>query len=162
FILTLLAFVNLARKGVFQWGGLAVIALAVWSARGRPKRRELPAVPLSWWTCFFAVFTVFGIYYFINALAPEISPDCSGYHLGNVARMWRHHGFAWDYHNMYAYLSQGIEMLFLFAYSFGRESAAALVHFTFFCSLPLLLICWGRRFGYWKAAFFAAAVIFVS
>ena len=44
--------------------------------------------------------------------------------------MWRNHGFAWDYHSMYSYLSQGTEMLFLMAFAFGRHSAAALVHFT--------------------------------
>ena len=84
----------------------------------------------------------------MNALAPEISPDGSGYHLGNVARMWRNHGFVWDYHSMYSYFSQGIEMLFLVAFSFGRHSSAALVHFAFLCTLPLLMVCWGRRFGY--------------
>ena len=80
-------------------------------------------------------------------LAPEISPDGSGYHLGNVVRMWRNHGFDWGYPSMYAYLSQGTEMLFLFAFSFGRHSAAALVHFAWLCTLPLLMVCWGRRFG---------------
>ena len=62
--------------------------------------------------------------------------------------MWRNHGFAWDYHSMYAYLSQGTEMLFLVAFTFGRHSAAALVHFTYLCTLPLLMVCWGRRFGF--------------
>jgi hypothetical protein len=162
FVTALLCTVHLARKGVFQWLGAGVIALAVWTARKAPRRRELPAVPLTWWAGFFAVFAIFGIYYFINALAPEVSPDGSGYHLGNVARMTRSHGFVWDYHDMYAYLSQGTEMLFLVAFAFGRHSAAALVHFAFLCTLPLMMVCWGRRFGYWKAGFFAAVVVFVS
>src|ERR1035438_8785181 len=46
--------------------------------------------------------------------------------------------------------------------SFGRHSAAALVHFTFFCTLPLLMVCWGRRFGIPKAGLFAAILIFAS
>ena len=111
---------------------------------------------------FFLIFSAFFIYYFFNALAPEISPDGTGYHLGNVARMWRNHGFAWDYPSMYAYFSQGAEMLFLVAFTFGRHSAAALVHFTWLCTLPLLMVCWGRRFGYPKAALFAALLIFAS
>ena len=162
FAIALLCGAHLARKGVFLWGGLGIIALAWWSTRGRPKRRELPAVPLDWLTAFWIVFALFGIYYFVNALAPEVSPDGSGYHLGNVARMWRNHGFDWDYHSMYAYLSQGMEVLFLMAFSFGRHSAAALVHFAFFCSLPLLMLCWGRRSGHWKAAVFAAMAVWVS
>ena len=53
-------------------------------------------------------------------------------------------------------------MLFLVAFTFGRHSAAALVHFTFHCTLPLLMVCWGRRFGYPKAGLFAAILVFAS
>ena len=91
-----------------------------------------------------------------------MSPDGTGYHLGNVVRMWRSHGFDWDYHSMYSYFSQGTEMLFLMAFSFGRHAAAALVHFTYLCTLPLLMVCWGRRFGFAKAGIFAAILIFAS
>ena len=79
-----------------------------------------------------------------------------------MVRLWRNHGFAWDYHSMYAYFSQGTEMLFLVAFTFGRHSAAALVHFTWLCTLPLLMVCWGRRFGYPKAGLFAAILVFAS
>src|ERR1022692_4792880 len=162
FLTAILCTLHIARKGVFQWGGLAVIALALWRAKGVPRRKSLPAVPLTWIASFFLIFSAFFIYYFFNALAPEVSPDGVGYHLGNVVRTWRNHGFAWDYHSMYAYLSQGTEMLFLVAFAFGRHSAAALVHFTFFCTLPLLMVCWGRRFGIPKAGLFAAILIFAS
>jgi hypothetical protein len=162
FLIAILCVLHQARKGVFLWGGAAIIALAVWQGRRTPRRRELPAVPLAWSVGFVLTFAIFGIYYLTNALAPEVSPDGSGYHLGNVARLWRNHGFVWDYHSMYSYLSQGTEMLFLMAYSFGRHPAAAVVHFGFLCSVPLLIVCWGRRFGYWKAAFFAASVVWVS
>jgi hypothetical protein len=162
FLTALLCLAGVARKGVFQWGGAAIIFGTWWVARGRTRRRELPAVPLKWWAAFWGVFLSFGIYFFWTALAPEISPDGSGYHLGNVVRIWRNHGFVWDYHSMYSYLPLGTEMLFLWAFSFGRHSAAALVHFSFFCVLPWMLISWGRRFGYWKAGFFAAMAVFVS
>ena len=162
FLTAILCTLHLARKGVFQWGGLLLIALALWQVRGTPRRKSLPAVPLTWMMSFFLIFSAFFIYYFFNALAPEVSPDGSGYHLGNVVRMWRNHGFAWDYHSMYAYLSQGTEMLFLVAFAFGRHSAAALVHFAYFCTLPLLMVCWGRRFGVPKAGLFAALLIFAS
>ena len=147
FLTAILCTLHIARKGVFQWGGLIAIFFALRQARRAPGRRSLPAVPLTWMTAFFLVFSIFFIYYFFNALAPEVSPDGAGYHLGNVVRMWRHHGFDWDYPSMYAYLSQGTEMLFLVAFCFGRHSAAALVHFAYFCTLPLLMVCWGRRFG---------------
>jgi hypothetical protein len=162
FLIAILCALHMARKGVFQWGGLAMIALAVWQARGVPRRKSLPAVSLKWIALFTLVFSAFFIYYFFNALAPEVSPDGTGYHLGNVARMWRNHGFAWDYHSMYSYLSQGTEMLFLMAFTFGRHGAAALVHFTYLCSLPLLMVCWGRRFGFAGASIFAAILIFAS
>jgi hypothetical protein len=162
FLTALLCTLHIARKGVFQWGGLIAIFLALRQAKRAPTRKSLPAVPLTWMAAFFLVFSIFFIYYFFNALAPEVSPDGAGYHLGNVVRMWRHHGFDWDYPSMYAYLSQGTEMLFLVAFCFGRHSAAALVHFAYFCTLPLLMVCWGRRFGYPKAALFAAIVIFAS
>ena len=162
FVIAILCALHLARKGVFQWGGLAVIGLAVWQGRNVPLRKSLPAVSLKWTTLFTLIFSAFFIYYFFNALAPEVSPDGTGYHLGNVVRMWRNHGFAWDYHSMYSYLSQGTEMLFLMAFTYGRHSAAALVHFTYLCTLPLLMVCWGRRFGFAKAAIFAAILIFAS
>ncbi|HJZ96106.1 MAG TPA: discoidin domain-containing protein [Candidatus Solibacter sp.] len=162
FLTSLLCLTHTARKGVFQWAGGVIIAVAIWLARRRPKRLELPAVPLKWSVAWWGIFLVFGQYFFFTALAPEISPDGSGYHLGNVVRMWRTHGFVWDYHSMYSYLSLGTEMLYLWAYSFGRHSAAALVHFVFYCSMPWLIVCWGRRFGYWKPAFFAGVAVFVA
>src|ERR1022692_4024887 len=162
FLTAMLCTMHIARKGVFQWGGLVAIALALRTAKRAPRRQSLPAVPLTWMTAFFLIFSALFIYYFFNALAPETSPDGSGYHLGNVARMWHQHGFVWDYPSMYAYLSQGTEMLFLVAFAFGRHSAAALVHFTYLCTLPLLIVCWGRRFGYAGPGLFAAIVIFAS
>ena len=162
FLIALLCAVHAARKGVFLWGGMGLIALAVWRGRGRERRKSLPAVSLSWVVPFFLIFGCFFLYFSMTALAPEVSADGSGYHLGNVVRMWRSHGFDWEYRSMYSYLSQGAEMLFLMAFSFGRHSAAAVVHFAFFCTLPLLMVCWGKRFGYPKVGLFAALLVFAS
>ena len=159
-VVATLCTLHIARKGVFQWGGLAVVSLALWQARSAPRRKSLPGIPLRWTGAFFLIFGAFFIYYFFNALAPEISPDGTGYHLGTVVRMWRHYGFDWDYPSMYAYFSQGLEMLFLVAFTFGRHPAAALVHFTWLCALPLLMVFWGRRFGHPKAGLFAAILVF--
>src|SRR5258706_8568182 len=97
-LVTLLCIGQFARKGVFLWGGIAAIAVALWQARvHRISRRTLPAVRLDWLVPCILLFAAFFVYYFINAMAPEVSPDGSGYHLGSVARTWRHHGFDWQY-----------------------------------------------------------------
>ena len=93
---------------------------------------------------------------FIYALAPEVSSDGAGYHLGLVRRYHNDHGFSAITTSIYAFLSQGAEMLYLFAYSVGRHSAAKLVHFSFLIATVLALLCFGRRFNQPTAAFVAA------
>jgi F5/8 type C domain/Dolichyl-phosphate-mannose-protein mannosyltransferase len=76
-----------------------------------------------------------------------------------VLKYFRAHGFVRITTNIYASLSQGLELLFLFAFAFGRHSSAALVHLGFLVTLPLLMICYGRRIGYpWVGV---SAAIFV-
>ncbi|HUE03423.1 MAG TPA: hypothetical protein VMR62_27925, partial [Bryobacteraceae bacterium] len=106
------------------------------------------------------VFAAFFACYFLNALAPEISPDGSSYHLGNVARLWRHQGLAWEFHSIYSSLSQGMEMLFLVAFCIGRHPAAAMVHMAFQAALPLFILCYGRRFGFPRVGAFAALLTY--
>jgi hypothetical protein len=106
------------------------------------------------------VFAAFFACYLCNAVAPEISPDGSSYHLGNVARYWRHGGFDWHFHSIYSSLSQGMEMLFLVAFAIGRHPAAATVHMAFQAALPLLILCYGRRFGFPRAGAFAGLLLY--
>ena len=73
--------------------------------------------------------------YLAFAMAPEASPDGAGYHLGLVQRYLHEHGFVAITDNFYAAMPGGVEMLFLFAFAFGRHSAAAMVHFTFLVAL---------------------------
>ena len=157
-----LCVVHQARPIAFAFLGAAAIGCAIWQARKQPERAALPQMPAVWRALFGAVFLAFFVCYFINGLAPEVSPDGSGYHLGNVARYARNAGFAWDFHSIYASLSQGMEMLFLVAFSFGRHSAAALVEVAFQAVLPLLMVCYGRRFGFPRAAAFAAVLVYAS
>ena len=161
-----LCLIHQARWSVFLAGGVIAIARgAGFSLRTgfiRSGRKPLPAAPRNGDLFFALIFAVFCLIYFVNALAPETSPDGSGYHLGNVSRMWRNRGFDWEYRSMYSYLSQGLEMLFLVAYSFGRHSAATLVHFAFQLTLPLLIACYGRRNGFPRAALCAAVLVFTS
>ena len=152
----LLCLVHQARPVAFAFLGAAAIGCAIWQARKQPERAALRATPATWSALFGIVFLAFFLCYSINGLAPEVSPDGSGYHLGNVARYARTAGFAWDFHSIYASLSQGMEMLFLVAFSFGKQSAAALIEVAFQAVLPLLMVCYGRRFGFPRAAAFAA------
>jgi hypothetical protein len=157
-----LCIVHQARREVFLVGGAAVVIWASWERRGDRPHKSLPTLPWVWTVLFLAIFAAFFSCYLCNAVAPEISPDGSGYHLGNVARYWRHQGFDWEYHSIYSSLSQGMEMLFLVAFSIGRHPAAALVHLAFQTALPLLLVCYGRRFGFPRAGAFAALLVYAS
>ena len=113
-------------------------------------RPPWPRPNFSW---YFFVFAAFGTLYFFHAMAPEISPDGIGYHLGLVGRILREHGFHRIETNFYSSLPQGMEMLFLVAYAFGQHSAAALVHFAFLVALAAGIVLYGRRSGVTAAAF---------
>jgi hypothetical protein len=156
----LLCALKLARTPVFLGFGLGLIALA------RPKvGQAVPPVSnaLAKRSMLFLIpFAFYGVIYLANSLAPEFSPDGSTYHLGLVARYFRQHGFERLTTNMYGNLSQGMEMLFLFAFAFGRHSAAATVHCLFLLTLPVLMVCYARRIGHPKAGVCAAMLVFLS
>ena len=150
----LLYLVHQARPAAFLCVGLTVIGAALFQLGSRPARKSQLAFPIRSKLLFLSIFTAYSLIYLINALAPEITPGGSGYELGNVARLSRANGFVWDF--------SGLQMPFLFAYSFGRGSAAALVHLVFLAALPLLILCYGTRFGQPKVAIFAALLVFAS
>jgi len=158
----LLSAAGAARKGVFLAVGLSALALAFWRGVHRSIGESLPPIPGMWKWLLRAAFAVFGVLYFFNAMAPEMSPDGVAYHLGLVSRYFRAHGFVRITTNMYANISQGVEMLFLFAFAFGRHSSAALTHFAFLITLPLAMLCYARRFGFPVAGVCAAILVFVS
>jgi hypothetical protein len=160
-VVFLLASAGLARKGVFLAVGLAALA-AGWRFRPGSPAGPLPALPRFWRRLFWGLFGVFTLIYFFNAMAPEISADGSAYHLGLVSRYLRERGFRRLTTNMYGMLSQGVEMLFMFAFAFGRHSAAALVHFAFLVSLPLAMLAWARRFGHAAAGVIGALLVYLS
>jgi hypothetical protein len=111
---------------------------------------------------FALVFALYFTLYLTNAMAPEFSPDGAGYHLGFVSRFFRDHGLHridWD---MYAAFPQGAEMLFLFAFAFGKHSAAAVVHFAFLVALAWQMILYSRRSGFLLQGTCAALLVFAS
>lgn len=147
-IMFALAALKLVRRGVLLALAIVVIGYAFYSGAHRPKGQEFPPLPRRWKWVFTAVFSIFTVLYFFNALAPEISPDGMAYHLGEVAKYARAHGFVRITTNFYGNLSQGMELLFLHAFLFGKHSAAALVHYAFFLCLTFLMLSYGRRLGY--------------
>jgi hypothetical protein len=186
-VVFLLAACRLAYNAAFLVVGLGALAwrgkswnrgLAPLSQAGHPRSGGAPAkrvvdrgacppifttpLPPLWAWFFWTVYAAFGFLYLMHAMAPEMSPDGSSYHLGLVARYLREHRIAGIPTHMYANLSQGMEMLFLFAFAFGRHSAAALVHCSFLLALPLLILSYARRFGLPRAGAAAALFVFAS
>ena len=167
FLVFLLCSSHLARKGYVLWGGVVLLALALRYGRmpatiSGSETRWSSVFSGSWIAVSLVIFAAYFFVYLTNAVAPEVSADGMGYHLGNVARTWRNFGFAWNFHSMYSYLSQGMEMLFLVGFFFGRYSAAATVHLAFQTALPLLIVSYGRRFGHPKAGLVAALLVYAS
>jgi 4-amino-4-deoxy-L-arabinose transferase-like glycosyltransferase len=157
-----IAAVGVVYPAVFLVMGAAVLCFArrdIFRSRDRkgavgPRSLTLAALSL--------LFAVWFAIYFVHAMAPEVSPDGSAYHLALVARYLREHGFHRITTNLYASLSQGIEMLFLFAFAFGRHSAAALVHFAFLLALVWQMFVYARREGFPLAGGCAAFLVFAS
>ncbi len=147
---------QLAYPAIFFAAGAALLWLGL---RGRSAPADTAGDgaigPLRW--VLLAVAVAYAYLYLGHALAPEISPDGVGYHLELVGRYLRERGFSRITTNMYAALSQGTEMLFVFGYAFGRHSAAKMIHFAFLVATVGALLCFGRRFGLAPAAAVAAA-----
>ncbi len=155
-----LAAIGQARPGLFLTLGILLIAFAI--RQKQPHRLWLPPLPVALKWIFALIFIGYTVLYWSHAMGPEYSPDGSGYHLGLVARYLRQHGFGRITSSMYANLSQGLEMLFVFAFAFGRHSAAALVHFAFFLALVFGILAYARRFDFPRAGIFAAILVYAS
>jgi hypothetical protein len=121
---------------------------------------------------YFAAAATFTVVYFINAWAPEISPDGSSYHLPLIARYLRIHGFEAIPTSLFASLSQGVELVFLPAFAIagslsgaalsGGGSGAALVHLAFLIALALAVRAYGQRTGHGLAGDAAALLVYLS
>lgn len=150
---------HVARKGVFLAVGIAGIA-AAWRWRSVAAPEAVPPLSRHWRWAFTATFAVFSVYYFFTAMAPEVSPDGSAYHLGIVDHYNRAHGFERVSTNIYFNMPQGLELLFLMAFAFGKHSAAALVHFAFLATLPWLILAYGQRIGFPVAGAAAGLIVY--
>jgi len=142
--------------------GISIVAVISNRLPGRAVQNSLPPLPAYLKVLFIAGFGTYNLLYVRYALAPEMSPDGMAYHLGLVNLYYNAHGLIRIATNMYASLSQGMEMLFLFAFAFGRHSAAAMVHYCFPICLTLLMVSYAKRFGMPVAGLFGALLIFAS
>jgi hypothetical protein len=149
---------KLVYRGVLLALGLVSIGYAIYS--GAVRSRGKPFAPLAplWRWIFIAVIAAFTWYGFFNALAPEHSSDGMAYHLSEVLIYQHAHGFPRITTDIYASLSEGIELLYLFAFDFGRHSAASLLHYSFLVALAFLILAYGRRLG--RPSVGVAAAIF--
>ncbi|HVW10862.1 MAG TPA: glycosyltransferase family 39 protein, partial [Bryobacteraceae bacterium] len=140
-----------------------IIALGLnWKYAAAPVEAASARLP-AWQKWSFAIPVIlFTLLYLSNSIAPEHSPDGQAYHLANVYRFFRQHGFERITTNMYASISQGAEMLYLFAFSLGRHAAAATFHCCFLFALPLLMFAYGRRIGNPAAGACAGLFFFFS
>jgi len=145
-IFTVLA-LKIAYRPVLIVLMLAAIGVAVWRGSWKLKGESFGPLSLALKAFCGAIFGLFTVLYFFHAWAPESSPDGSAYHLGMVTRYLRVHGFEQVTTNMYANLSEGIEMLYFPAFAIGKHSSAALVHYAFLVALAMLMFAYGRRIG---------------
>jgi hypothetical protein len=160
-VVFLLCATHLAIVPVFWVIGLAAIAMN-WKFGAASEPGNTDPLP-GWWQWLFTMPVVYyAVVYLSNSVAPENSPDGESYHLGFVYRYFRQHGFERLTTNMYGNLSQGMEMLFLFAFSFGRHAAAATVHCCFLFALPLMLLSYGKRIGHPMTGACAGMLFFLS
>src|SRR5450759_4190579 len=137
----LLLLFHMAHWGAFLGIGAAAI-LAAWRFRGTPPAHDAIHIPRAAWP----IFAAYGIWYLVNALAPETIADGITYHLGLPNEYLRLGGFP-DHITFYDVVPQGMEMLYTVAFSFGRHAAAKLVEFAFFLATLPLIFRVGRRLG---------------
>ncbi len=106
-----------------------------------------------------AIFAAYGIWYLVNALAPETLADGITYHLGLPYEYLRLGGFPGRI-AFYDMTPQGMEMLYTMAFAFGRHSAAKLVEFAFFVAGVPLIFRIGQRLKAGRMASLVAAAFY--
>jgi 4-amino-4-deoxy-L-arabinose transferase-like glycosyltransferase len=151
--------------GVGRWYlflAMAALAVACWRMFPRSPLGEASKRPLGKaWIAAAAIFGAYGLWYFINALAPEILADGMGYHLGLPYEYVRLGRFPARI-TFYDLVPQGMEMLYTAAFALGRHSAAKLVEFAFFAATLPLFFRISRRLGLGDLAGLVAAVFYCS
>ena len=151
---------KIAYKPVFLIVSVCLIAAYLWR-REKSQPQPFSKQKIGQAILYAAIFLTFSVLYFVNAWAPEASPDGSGYHLEFVVRYLDAHGFIPIASNLYAGFGQGTEMLFAMAVAFGGHSAAALMHLSFAIALALAMLAYGFRIGKWWVGAGAALLVYL-
>jgi hypothetical protein len=144
---------------------VGVACIALWLFRFRTGQCYIAApgrLPKLWFAFALILCFRFTLLYVSRAIGPEYSSDGTTYHLAVVAEYLRKAHFPLITTNFYASLPEGLEMLFLAAFSIGRHSAAALVHLLFLFALSVALVLFGLRFQVAKAAIGAMVLFYLS
>ncbi len=142
-----------AHWGAFLAVGAAAM-LAAWRFRGVTTKYPV-GIPRAAWI----ILVPYGVWYLVNALAPETLADGITYHLGLPNEYLRLRGFP-DHITFYDVVPQGMEVLYTVAFAFGRHAAAKLVEFAFFLATIPLIFRTGRRLGASDLACTVAAVFY--
>ncbi|HMC63005.1 MAG TPA: glycosyltransferase family 39 protein, partial [Candidatus Solibacter sp.] len=159
FLVFLCLLLNVGQWAVYLGIGLAAAAAALLRFR-RVALRDPVKTPLGkGWIAAGTIFGAYGVWYFVNALAPETTPDGVTYHLGLPYEYVRLGGFP-DHIAFFGMLPQGMEMLYTVAFTFGRHAAAKLVEFGFFVATLPLIFRIGRRLGAPDRAGLVAAIFY--
>jgi Dolichyl-phosphate-mannose-protein mannosyltransferase len=165
-IMFALSATRLVRRGSLLALGIAIIGYAAYSGAfrsvGQSAGKPFPPLPKLWRWVFVVAFAAFTYVGFFSALAPEHSSDGMSYHLNEVLKYRAAHGFFHATTDMYFNLSQGVELLYLFALNFGHHSSASVLHFTFLVVLAFLILCYGRRIGRPEVGVAAAIFTYAS
>jgi hypothetical protein len=161
-IVLLLGVLGALYSWVFLIVGCVAIAAAYVSGAPRFTRDRLAPLARPWlifFACFYGLFAVLDLG---NALAPETSPDGAMFHVALPALYVREHAIPAITTNFLASFSEGMEMLFTFAFSFGKHSATAMVHLLFTLLLPLGMLSYARRIGNPVAGVVGGLLVFLS
>ncbi len=165
-ILSLLVFLlsaaGLAYSSVFFALGLAAIGAATAFGAMRFTNDRQPPLPRPWPAIFWSIYAVFGALYLISALRPDTSADGLMYHVHFPALYFREHRIPAVTTDFLGSLSQGTEILYLFTFSFGRHSSAAMTHLLFLLLLPVGILSYAKRIGAPVAGVVASILVFAS
>ena len=159
----LLSVLRLAYSSVFFVTGCAVIATSWKYGAMRFSPNSPPSsLPRTSALLFGGIFGVFAALYFVVALCPESSVDGTAYHVALPALYLREHHIPAITTNLLSSLSEGMEMLYLFALSFGKQSATAMVHLLFTLAAPLAIFSYAKRLGSPIAGCIGGLLFFLS
>src|SRR5579872_4702116 len=146
-VVLLLGVLGLIYWWLFLIIGCGAIAVAWLSGALRLSTERCDPLSRPWMILFVAFYVIFAVLDFGNALAPEASADGAMFHAALPALYVREHRIPAITTNFLASFSEGMEMLFTFAFSFGRHSATAMVHLLFTLLLPIGMLSYARRIG---------------